>query len=90
MVAIGIVRAYQLLVSPILGQRCRYYPSCSNYAIGALRIHGPFKGMILAVWRILRCHPWSAGGVDEVPPVGQWTSSHLFEVSTTPIGMVHQ
>ena len=62
------IRAYQLVVSPLLGPRCRFYPSCSNYAVGALRAHGPVRGTGLAVWRLLRCHPWNPGGLDPVPP----------------------
>ena len=65
---IGLVRGYQLLVSPLLGPTCRYYPSCSAYAVEALRVHGAVKGTWLAVRRLLRCHPWSPGGVDHVPP----------------------
>lgn len=65
---IGFVRAYQLLVSPLLGPTCRYYPSCSAYAVQALQVHGAVKGTWLAVRRLLRCHPWSPGGVDHVPP----------------------
>jgi len=48
--------------------RCRFYPSCSTYAVGALKVHGPVRGSALAVGRLLRCHPWSVGGVDLVPP----------------------
>jgi putative membrane protein insertion efficiency factor len=48
--------------------RCRYYPSCSTYAVGALRTHGPLRGSVLAAGRVLRCHPWSPGGIDHVPP----------------------
>jgi uncharacterized protein len=48
--------------------RCRYYPSCSTYAVGALRSHGPLRGSLLAAGRVLRCHPWSPGGIDHVPP----------------------
>jgi uncharacterized protein len=48
--------------------RCRYYPSCSTYAVDALRDHGPFRGAALAAGRVLRCHPWSPGGIDHVPP----------------------
>lgn len=48
--------------------RCRYYPSCSTYAVEALRVHGPLRGTALASSRLLRCHPWSPGGIDEVPP----------------------
>ncbi len=65
---IGLVRAYQLLLSPLLGPTCRYYPSCSAYAVEALRVHGAVKGTWLAGRRLLRCHPWSPGGVDHVPP----------------------
>jgi hypothetical protein len=67
-VLIGLIRVYQYAISPMLGQRCRYYPSCSNYAIGAIREHGPLKGVGLASWRILRCNPFSNGGYDPVPP----------------------
>ena len=63
----GLVRGYQLIVSPWFAPRCRYYPSCSAYALGSLRAHGPITGTVLAIWRVLRCNPWSAGGVDEVP-----------------------
>lgn len=63
----GLVRGYQLIVSPWLAPRCRYYPSCSAYALVALRSHGPITGTALAIWRVLRCNPWSAGGVDKVP-----------------------
>jgi putative membrane protein insertion efficiency factor len=52
----------------MLGQRCKYYPSCSNYAIGALREHGAIRGFGMACWRILRCNPFSNGGYDPVPP----------------------
>jgi putative membrane protein insertion efficiency factor len=67
-VFIGLIRVYQYTLSPMLGQRCKYYPSCSNYAIGALREHGALKGFGLATWRILRCNPFSNGGYDPVPP----------------------
>lgn len=63
----GLVRGYQLIVSPWFAPRCRYYPSCSAYALGALRMHGPVTAAVLATWRVLRCNPWSAGGVDKVP-----------------------
>ena len=67
-VLIGLIRVYQYTLSPMLGQRCKYYPSCSNYAIGAIRSHGPIKGLGLASWRLLRCNPFSNGGYDPVPP----------------------
>ena len=63
----ALVRAYQLLISPLLGPRCRFYPSCSNYAIEALHRHGAVRGSWLAAHRISRCHPLSEGGVDPVP-----------------------
>ena len=62
------IRGYQLFISPLLGPRCKYYPSCSEYTIQAIRVHGPLKGMALGAWRILRCNPFSHGGVDHVPP----------------------
>lgn len=60
------VRFYQKRISPLFPARCRYYPSCSQYALDALRRHGPFKGMVLAAWRLLRCNPFSPGGYDPV------------------------
>jgi hypothetical protein len=64
---VALVRAYQLLVSPLLGPRCRFYPTCSNYALEALQLYGPLKGGWLALRRVGRCHPWHEGGVDLVP-----------------------
>jgi len=58
------IRLYRMLVSPLLGQRCKYYPSCSQYALDALREHGALRGLVLTGWRLLRCNPWSHGGVD--------------------------
>lgn len=66
--------AYQKFISPMLGPRCRYYPSCSSYALGAIKTHGAVKGSLLSTWRVLRCNPWSLGGVDHVPPKGSWKS----------------
>ena len=60
------VHAYRLLVSPLLGPRCKYHPTCSRYALDALREHGAARGLVLAGWRLLRCNPWSHGGVDQV------------------------
>ncbi|MCA5894134.1 membrane protein insertion efficiency factor YidD [Isoptericola sp. NEAU-Y5] len=67
-VLIGMIRVYQAVVSPLTGPTCKYYPSCSQYAIIAVRTHGTLRGTGLALWRILRCNPWSLGGVDDVPP----------------------
>lgn len=64
----AILRGYQLFVSPILGNNCRFYPSCSQYAIEAIDSHGVLRGSGLAVSRLLRCHPWHPGGFDPVPP----------------------
>jgi putative membrane protein insertion efficiency factor len=65
-VAILPIKLYQWLISPMLGQRCKYYPSCSEYAIQAIRRFGILRGLVLAVWRLLRCNPWSRGGLDPV------------------------
>ncbi|MFD2840617.1 membrane protein insertion efficiency factor YidD [Populibacterium corticicola] len=65
---VGLIRLYQRYISPLSGPRCRFYPSCSRYAVEALEIHGVFKGTGLAAWRLLRCNPWNLGGVDDVPP----------------------
>lgn len=62
-----LVRAYRLLLSPWVGNVCRYYPSCSQYALDALNRHGALGGSTLAAWRVLRCNPWSLGGCDPVP-----------------------
>lgn len=66
--AVWPIRLYQLLVSPVLGPNCRYHPTCSAYASEAVLTHGVRRGGWLALKRILRCHPWSAGGFDPVPP----------------------
>jgi putative membrane protein insertion efficiency factor len=66
--AVALLRAYQRVVSPLLprpaGGRCKYHPSCSQYAVEALREFGLLRGLVLAGWRLLRCNPWSHGGVD--------------------------
>ncbi|MBM3216202.1 membrane protein insertion efficiency factor YidD [Candidatus Poribacteria bacterium] len=66
-VALGAIRAYQLLLSPVLGSSCRFQPSCSQYASEAIRVHGLAAGVRLAARRIARCHPWHPGGYDPVP-----------------------
>jgi putative membrane protein insertion efficiency factor len=65
-VLIAPIRAYQRWISPAIAPRCRYYPTCSAYAIEAIREFGPIRGLILAAWRLLRCNPFSHGGVDEL------------------------
>ena len=62
-----LIKFYRKFLSPLKKPCCKYYPSCSEYAMRAVEIHGALKGTLLAVWRILRCNPWSLGGVDYVP-----------------------
>ena len=64
---IGFITAWRKLVSPLYGNVCKYYPSCSAYGLEAVKTHGAVKGGALTVWRILRCNPWSMGGYDPVP-----------------------
>jgi putative membrane protein insertion efficiency factor len=64
---LGAVRAYQWFIAPLLGPRCRYLPSCSEYAIDAVKMHGAMRGSWLAAKRIGRCHPWGGHGHDPVP-----------------------
>ncbi len=64
---IGLIRLYQRFISPLLGPRCRFSPSCSAYAIEALERHGLWRGSGLSAWRLLRCHPCTPGGYDPVP-----------------------
>lgn len=71
-VAVLPIRVYQRLVSPLIGSRCKYYPSCSEYAAQAIGEFGILRGLILAGWRLLRCNPWSHGGFDPVE------EQHLF------------
>ncbi len=65
-VLIGFLKAYRLVISPLYGDVCRYYPSCSAYALRAVQYHGAVKGTWYAARRLLRCHPWAAGGYDPV------------------------
>jgi uncharacterized protein len=67
-VLFALLRFYKVAVSPLLGNRCRFYPSCSDYAREAIQYHGAARGTYLAARRLCRCHPFSAGGVDLVPP----------------------
>ncbi len=62
-----LIRSYQWLLSPLLGNHCRFYPSCSQYAVEAIERYGALQGCWLALKRILRCHPWHPGGIDPVP-----------------------
>ena len=63
-VVVAPSRLYQRVISPAIPQRCKYYPTCSEYAVQAIRRFGILRGLVLAAWRVLRCNPWSHGGVD--------------------------
>jgi putative membrane protein insertion efficiency factor len=63
---IAPIKLYQRLFSPLVGERCKYYPSCSTYAEQAIREYGILRGLVLAGWRLLRCNPWSHGGFDPI------------------------
>jgi len=83
---LGLVKGYRYLLSPWLGSACRFTPTCSLYAIDALQQHGPAAGSYLAARRLLRCHPWCAGGPDPVPAhrVGLFSFSNLPSDRTHP------
>ena len=68
-VVLAPIRLYSRFISPALPPRCKYHPSCSAYAVGAIERYGILRGLVLAVWRVLRCNPWSHGGYD--PPEAQ-------------------
>jgi putative membrane protein insertion efficiency factor len=65
-IVLAPIRLYQRFVSPLLPRRCKYLPTCSDYAVQAVRAYGPWRGLVLAGWRLLRCNPWSHGGYDPV------------------------
>lgn len=64
---IALLKVYRLVVSPLYGDVCRYYPSCSAYSLGSVQVHGVVKGSWLTARRLVRCHPWSEGGIDDPP-----------------------
>ena len=68
---IALLKLYRTLVSPLYGDVCRYFPSCSAYALEAVTVHGAVRGLGLSVMRLLRCHPWAAGGIDRIPGGGR-------------------
>ncbi len=72
MALLGLIRFYRWGISPLLGPRCKYYPTCSAYALHAVEAHGAGKGSLLASWRLLRCNPFSKGGYDPIPGPGNW------------------
>ena len=71
-VLIGVVIGYRKVISPLYGDVCRYYPSCSSYGLQQLQQHGVVRGVVQTAWRILRCNPWSKGGIDEVSSGPDW------------------
>lgn len=77
---VSAVRWYQHTISPAFPPRCRYYPSCSAYAVEALAVHGALKGTLLALWRLARCNPLTPGGVDHVPDPGRWRYHYPHDV----------
>lgn len=81
-ILIALIIGYRKTFSKLYGDVCRYYPSCSAYGLGSLQQHGVIRGIPLTLWRILRCNPWSKGGVDDVRPGPNW-----FFVSK--LGFVH-
>ena len=66
-VLIGVIKFYKYFISPVLGNNCRFYPSCSTYSMEALKLHGVLKGVYLTVRRLLKCHPFHEGGIDPGP-----------------------
>ncbi len=85
MLFLGLIRLYQVVISPAIPSRCKYYPSCSQYALDAVREYGAVRGFILASWRVLRCNPLSYGGYD---PVSRQTlfRSHVHERLSDGVG----
>ena len=79
---LSLLHGYRATISHAYGDVCKYYPSCSAYAVGAVQQHGALKGSVMAAARIARCHPWAAGGVDDVPPHTN------FRYDLTPRGFV--
>jgi putative membrane protein insertion efficiency factor len=73
----ALIWAYKLLIRPVIGPRCRYLPTCSDYALEALGTHGLARGSWLALGRLLRCHPWGGSGYDPVPPSSPARCSRL-------------
>lgn len=72
----GLIRAYQLLIAPVLGPRCRHLPSCSEYTSEAIRLHGPVRGGWMGLCRIVRCNPWGTSGYDPVPGSDEGRARH--------------
>lgn len=85
---VGLIILYQKWISPMFPPRCKYYPSCSSYAAKAISVYG-VKGLVMAIWRLMRCNPWSYGGVDYVPdkkmekPTGKLVNNFTINGGTT-------
>jgi uncharacterized protein len=71
---VALILVYRRTVGVLVAGRCRFHPTCSAYALEAVRAHGAVKGTVLSAWRVLRCSPLTSGGLDPVPPVGAWRS----------------
>lgn len=82
-VLIGLLKLYRLVISPLYGNVCRYYPSCSAYALRAVQVHGAWKGTWLATRRLLRCHPWTPGGYDPVPGTPEFEEEARLQAAAT-------
>lgn len=86
---IGLLRLYRAVISPLYGNVCKYYPSCSAYALEAVTVHGAVKGTTLAARRLASCHPWSLGGYDPVPgtpAAAQWDAEQAAKAAATRAG----
>lgn len=85
-VLIGLLKVYRLVISPLYGDVCRYYPSCSAYSLRAISVHGAIRGSWLTARRLARCHPWAAGGYDPVPGTPEFDEEMRAQVET-PVTM---
>ena len=84
-IALAPIRFYMRFISPLTPRHCKYLPTCSEYAVHAVRDYGVLRGFVLAGWRLLRCNPWSAGGIDHVPAKGQLWHRHAADLPATDI-----
>lgn len=80
-----LVRFYRRYISPLFPARCKYYPTCSTYALEALKVHGALKGSLLSAWRLVRCNPFSNGGVDYPPMKGQWKRAPYHQMTLSEL-----
>lgn len=84
---LSLIRFYQRFISPLSQPRCKFYPTCSTYSYQAICTHGVIKGSLLSIIRLLRCHPWSLGGVDYVPKKGSWHRPRYYSMSEEELHM---